>query len=371
MPSNGVIEGEVLDERALVLTGPRSELPDLVVLPEPAARWAIWIDCRDRWLENKERVGGSRHTRRTYATAWKQFFGWATNTPPWAITSVHVQAWVAHLTEDLGLADTTVNLKLAALSSFYHYAATRYTVIADGREVALFGGRVNPFKNVDRIRTTPYGRSQYPSFDEVQRILASIRLETAQGWRDMALLLGFYLTARRSSEWLHLKWGDIHEGERGRYFTYRAKRGQVKKAALPAELWQVIRRYLQAVGRWESMTDEDYIFTALHPERAARLGVPVEPNKPISNATANRILKKYGRRAGVPLEKCHLHGLRHAAARRRYERGDDLMEISKLLAHANISVTQIYTDCVLNEPEDTSAHELFAEVAPRQLKLAL
>jgi hypothetical protein len=63
----------------------------------------------------------------------------------------------------------------------------------------------------------------------------------------------------------------------------------------------------------------EYVFIPLYPERVRRLpghaGRPLQPDRPLSVSSANRIVKKYARRAGVDPAKAHLRGLRRAAAR--------------------------------------------------------
>jgi integrase len=92
---------------------------------------------------------------------------------------------------------------------------------------------------------------------------------------------------------------------------------------------------------------------------------------------ANRILKKCARRAGVDLEKAHIHGLRHAGARLRVQqmkesgRGVDYGQLMDLLGHSSLAVTHIYVTRVLEEPEDpggeAAARALMPGSASRRL----
>jgi len=148
--------------------------------------------------------------------------------------------------------------------------------------------------------------------------LAAINTETPGGKRDFALLYMASTTCRRCSEVTMVKWGDISPLANGDYvYVYRYKGGAIKKAVLDRLAYQAICAYLKADGRPpETMGDDDYVFVPLDPDRIKYLNplASTDPNHPISNHTANGILKKYARRAGVAEKKAHMHALRHTGA---------------------------------------------------------
>jgi integrase len=110
----------------------------------------------------------------------------------------------------------------------------------------------------------------------------------------------------------------------------------------------------------------------MHPGRARRINpdLVIDPNRPISNREANRLLKKYGRRCGIDREKCHIHGLRHAGARLRREQMQasgtpvDYDAIKTLLGHSSLAVTEIYVHRVLQDPEDPGAADAARALMP-------
>jgi len=94
------------------------------------------------------------------------------------------------------------------------------------------------------------------------------------------------------------------------------------------------------------MAEGDYIFTALT-DKATRLpGVNAATFNPFGQALsmreAGRLLKTYGRRAGLDSGKLKVHTLRHTGAHGRKESGEDITKISQDLAHSSLAVTTIY-----------------------------
>ncbi|MCB0195557.1 MAG: tyrosine-type recombinase/integrase [Anaerolineae bacterium] len=307
--------------------------------------WEDWVEVYRTWLDSK----GGGNTVKTYEIACRQFFDFA-KCKPWEVTPKLAKQWRIHLTKVEQMSESTVNLKISALASFYVFAQREHNVFPTEAE--------NPFWAVKRNKVTSYSQAKYPSEEEAKAMLGVINRGCLQGKRDFALIFTFLITCRKASEILNLKWGDL-ESTAGDDYSFRFE-GGLKRAVLPAACYAAITAYLEASGRLDSMRDEDVIFTALDPERAMRLSHidQVDPNQPLSNAMANKILKKYARRAGVSPQKAHLHGLRHAGARLRAQlmkKGVDLKEMCNLLGHSSMAVTKIYTMNVLTDPEDKGA----------------
>ncbi len=278
------------------------------------------------------------------------------------------------------LSRASVNQKISALSSFFQFVQARYVFrTPDGREVALWpADRANPFGAVERAEIDVYARAQYPSTEEVQAILGAINTETERGARDFALLYTFAVTCRRAREILSLRWGQIEPAADKHWkFKYVYKGGKTKVAPLQNDVYQAMVHYLKKVGRYPLKADE-LVFVTLDGERAGRVldsGVldcdPAQANRAITNGQANRMLKVYARRAGVDERKAHLHALRHAGARQRYQSAKqagnaDLLEISQFLGHSSVAVTQIYAGQVLDDPGDPAGAAAAAAFKPKR-----
>ena len=196
-----------------------------------------WTRALTAWLDAKRRKSGSAHTVAAYERDFHQFFAFAAKAP-WMISGLDAQAWMEEL-EQQGAKPTTINRKLAALSSFYTYVSEKFTFVGkDNVERSIFidghgNPRPNPFKRPDRHRVDTYGHSKPISKDTIQRALRLINQQSLTGARDFALIVTYIYTGRRSVEIANLRWGDIEENGHRRHYTYRGKGNKVRTKELP------------------------------------------------------------------------------------------------------------------------------------------
>jgi integrase len=257
-----------------------------------------WNQARQEWLSGK-----GRNTAKAYRYAWRGFFAWA-GVLPWEVTRELAVSWVEHLAA-AGLAAPSISLKVSALASFYDFVMGAVLWPVE---------RGNPFVGLARPPRSPYRGVRPLSPGEVRAVLAAINTGCLTGARDYALLLTPLLTGRRVSEVLGMRWGDLEPmGEGGYVFTYRDRGGRLRGTTLPTRCYQAICAYLEKDGRPpERMGAGDYVFVPLRPERVRRLpghtATSIDRNRPVTVGFANRILKKYARRAGVDVRKATLRG---------------------------------------------------------------
>ncbi len=296
-----------------------------------------WSEARAAWLDGK-----ASNTRRAYDQALRLFTA-DTEIGFHAVSSVQVKGWVRAMRER-ALAETTINLRLSALSSFYDYCLHRHVQIIGGAEVAL--ATANPVRRVERATIRPYGKARYLSADEVKALLGAVDRSTVIGARDYALLVTFVYTARRSAEVRRLRWGDLVRRD-GRIFYRWSGKGKAREDELPRPSYAAIEAYLRAAGRWNGHPPEDeiFIFTPLS-DVATRLPNVDDVDGPISGQMANRILRKWAAIAGLRTSRLTIHSLRHTAAMLRQRAGAELQDLRTLLDHESLAVTQIYVDHV-------------------------
>lgn len=298
-----------------------------------------WGEAAERWLAAKG--ASSENTHRAYEAAVRMFFG-GCDVEAWEVGAAQVVAWQGHMRER-GLAETTINLRLAALSSFYAFAA-RYEVVdpATGRVTPLTS--YNPVDRVEREKVIPYGKAVHLSVDEVRALLRSIPQDTVYGLRDYALVITYFYTGRRSSEIRCLRWGDISRDDGRMWYVWEGK-GKRRTDELPLPAHRAIVAYLRAAGRYDGIGDDDYIFTALSAVAERLPNVEEQPqDQPLHSSMINKIVKKCARRAGLKWERIHTHTLRHTAAMLRYRLSGDVKELKDFLNHSTLTTTQIYLD---------------------------
>jgi site-specific recombinase XerD len=290
----------------------------------------LWAEAAQRWLEAVERRRGSTRSRQEYEKNIKIFFGYLDGKHPSSVTGVDCQRWVAAMTE-AGLSKATINARLAAVSSFYHFACTKYEA-KPGRYLHHF----NPASSVTRQHINPYEKSQGLGPDQVRALLKSCDRATVKGARDFAILVLFLYTGHRREEIARLTWGDIREGSESELKEYRfvGKGNKTGWRQLPPPAWTALLYYLKTAQRLETMLPTSPLFVATqHAEEG-------KEEHPIQAITINQLVGYAGKRAG--LEHVKPHVLRHSAAKLRRAAGSTLEEVSQFLNHSNIATTQIY-----------------------------
>ena len=312
--------------------------------PAVAAQATAWETARLAWLAAKRARSGSTHTVRAYIQDYTDFFAFA-GKAPWLIVGSDAAAWLHYLRET-GKAPATINRKLATLSSFYAF------VIAQS-ESGLFAGahgspRANPFERPERVPVEAYATAHALAADVVRACLQRINQRTSTGARDYALITAFVFTGRRSAEVTGLRWKDLdNDAARARvYYTWSSKDGHSRTDELPQPAWRAICAYLSVTGRLADMQPDDFIFRAVFTDRAERLPNVRhhDVNRPLSDSMIRRIVKRRFACAGVDPATIGTHTLRHTAAALRYRdgKGQDVSEISNLLNHSSLAVTQKY-----------------------------
>ena len=156
------------------------------------------------------------------------------------------------------------------------------------------------------------------SREEVRRLFA-----VTGNLKHKALLMVAYDAGLRLSEILNLRSEDI-DSQR---MVIRVRQGKGKKdryTRLSAGLLKLLREY------WREYRPESLLFPGAH------------LNKRYDLATPGHILKKLCRKAGIT-KRVSMHTLRHSFATHLLEAGTNLRVIQRLLGHANIQTTCLYT----------------------------
>jgi integrase/recombinase XerD len=186
----------------------------------------------------------SAHTVAAYRDTWRlllRFLTATTRTPPQDLDladldAEHISAFLTDLEVVRGNAVTTRNARLAAVHSFFTYAAYRHP------EHAATISRVLsiPTKRHPRTDVT------YLSATEVTALLDAPARTTPAGRRDHALIQVAVTTGLRVSELTGLQTTDLHLGA-GAHLTCRGKGRKTRSTPLDRQTVAVLRAFIPAL----------------------------------------------------------------------------------------------------------------------------
>ena len=214
-----------------------------------------------------------------------------------------------------GLAPRSVARAVAAVRGYYRF------LVLDRRLER------SPADDLQPPRAWP-ALPKFLSLDEVDRLIAQPDIATSRGLRDRAMIELLYATGLRVSELVGVRAIDLHADEQ--YLTCVGKGSKERIVPIGDQASEWIARY-QSTARRE----------LLKARTTPRLFVNMRGG-PLSRVGFWKILKRYGRAAGLP-RMLSPHVLRHSFATHLLERGADLRAIQLMLGHADLSTTQIYT----------------------------
>ncbi len=205
--------------------------------------------------------------------------------------------------------------RLAALRGFFRYL---------WREGRLL---MNPASQIQYPKT----RRRLPQSNltpkEAIRLIESIDTTTPLGKRDRAMLEVLYGTGMRNAELRALMMTDIGE----RTLTVRCgKGGKDRVVPLGKTTWDVLSDYVQQERPW--LAKREGVQNLFLTKNGRALDAPVVI-KAVTSAGVAAGLKKH----------LHPHLLRHACATHMLKGGADIRHIQKLLGHASLQTTEIYT----------------------------
>ncbi|HVN66882.1 MAG TPA: site-specific tyrosine recombinase XerD [Candidatus Sulfotelmatobacter sp.] len=257
--------------------------------------------------------GYSPNTTSAYQSDLEQFAKYAGRKNPEQIDRSVVKNYIDRL-NDLGLAASSLERKVASLKSFFHYLLGAGAVTADP---------TNDFQLPKKAKRLPKALSM----NEAVRLIMSARGKGPLALRNVALLELLYATGLRASEVMSLDLADINfdvsfvrclgKGSKERVVP-------IGKAALGA-----LKEYLAKGRPLLPQKDKEALFLDKNGQRLTRGGLWL-------------VFKKYVKLTGLKA-KTSPHTLRHSFATHLLEKGADLRSVQEMLGHSDIATTQIYT----------------------------
>jgi site-specific recombinase XerD len=274
----------------------------------------------------------SPHTIAAYAQTFRLLVRYAQQrlgTPPSKLTLTQLDApFLASFLDQLESERTngarSRNARLAALRSFYHYAA-----FETPEHAAL----------IQRVLAIPYKRLPRPlvgylAREEVEALLASVDKGTRLGRRNHAILLLAVQTGLRLSEITGLRRRDVTLGP-GAHVRCDGKGRKERCTPLTKPTVAVLRAWMQELGG----NDEQHLF----PNSS---GGRLSPDA-VQHLVAKHVTAASAACPSLKAKRVTPHVLRHTAAMELLQAGVDRAMIAIWLGHESLDTTQIYLDANL------------------------
>ena len=232
--------------------------------------------------------------------------------------------------------------RLSALTQSYHLIALRgFLKYLAKREIHSLDPSLVDLPRAAKKQVT------FLHFDEVERLLAEIPIDTETGLRDRAIIELLFSGGLRVSELCNLNRDSINLARRE--FMVRGK----GKKDRPIFIDQTTADHLE-----EYLSARSDTLPALFLNNSSNQNIPDTSGdfRRLSPRSIERIIQKYARLAGIT-KHVTPHTLRHSFATDLLMNGADLRSVQSLLGHANIATTQIYTH--ITDPHLKEVHEKF------------
>lgn len=263
--------------------------------------------------------GVSENTILSYQHDLREFEGFLSKKRPLLeVTEDCCRSYLVYLSKN-GLSVRSIQRHVSTLRQFYLFAQSEGLI------------KKNPMAHIESPKS---GKSlpKVVSEDLVERLLGAVRyMEGVEGMRMVCLLEMLYATGMRISELVTLSLDAVLRDDR--MIIISGKGGVERFVPMTTSARQALYAYLDirssffAKGRKES----PYLFPSRGKEGH------------LTRQRVGQLLKEVAALAGVDPSSVSPHVLRHAFASHLLERGAGLRSVQKLLGHADISTTQIYT----------------------------
>ncbi len=257
------------------------------------------------------------------------------------VTPQQVNAYLMTLSRQ-GREATTLSRRLSALRQFYQF------LVSEGWMSN------NPTTTID----APRHQRALPkilSEEDIVRLLEVAYIQTdPEGCRLYAMLETLYASGLRVSELVTLPLMAIHPNKP--YLLIKGKGGKERLVPLSEHATTALKTYL-----------------ALRPSFLQKAGLLGEkwlfpsPSKEghLTRQRFGQLLKELAVKANLDPDKISPHVIRHAFATHLLRHGADLLAIQKLLGHADLSTTQIYTHVVTDHLKDLVNHHHPLALSPK------
>ena len=230
------------------------------------------------------------------------------------------------------IAVRTVARRLSAMRQYYRYLVSENTRQDDP---------TSTIESPKQGRTLPKTLSE----DEVPQLIKTAgEGGGADSIRLVCLLEMLYATGLRVSELVGLQMASI--GENTEFLMIEGKGGRERMIPLSEPAQKAITNYLAVREQFIGIENKEAQERSFFPSKTSQSGH-------LTRQRFAQLLKDLARDAKVEEARVSPHILRHAFATHLLSRGADLRSVQKMLGHADIATTQIYTHIMDENLKDT------------------
>jgi len=255
------------------------------------------------------------HKRRQHVTQFLSRFD-EQHRPVNEISILDIDAAIARKGEHDAYTRSSMRTYASALRAFFHYAEQRGWC-APGLAAAIMSPRVFADEQL------PKG----PSWEDVQRLLASTKGNNATDIRDRALIMLFAVYGLRVGEVRALRLEDL-DWENELLYVTRTKPRRRQTYPLSHTVGEALLRYVKEVRP-----------RVHYREVFLTLIAPVQPSS--ANSLYSTVAERF-RALNIPSQHRGPHSLRHACATRLLAEGLSMKEIGDHLGHRKPDSTRVY-----------------------------
>ena len=229
---------------------------------------------------------------------------------------------------------STITANMKVIRAIYYAAIAEQIITADK----------NPFF-IYKLKTDSNTKKEKLTIDEIVRIEQLALEDDKVIWHVRNFFLfSFYCAGIRASDGLQLKWSNISGNGRVEYKM--EKTGQFKSISLSPKASKILKQYKLSTSK-----PHDYIFPFL--DSSLDLKNDIILFKRISSCTSlvNKYLKVIGKYARID-KAISTHIARHSFADIARKRKASIYDISKMLGHSSIKMTEAYLASFDEESQD-------------------
>jgi integrase/recombinase XerD len=263
-----------------------------------------------------------------------------------SITKASVIDFLDWLQSERKCGDSTRNLRLAALQSFFKYV--QYQNLDN-----LYEYQDIMSIKVKKARKKPIN---YLTIDGIKLLLEQPDITIKKGRRDLALLSLMYDIGARVQEMIDLTPSAIHL-DKPSTIKITGKGNKTRIVPLLEDQVSILRNYLTEFDLLKHHTRSHPLFFNSRHERLTRAGI-------------THILLKYANKARkrdsklIP-EKLSCHTLRHAKGMHLLQAGVNLVYIRDILGHVSVQTTEIYARAD-SKLKREAIEKAYVDVAPKE-----